>query len=312
MESSDAVLARIASAQHGVLTFAQASAAGLTVHAAKQRLSRGEWRRVFRGVYHHIAAPETWKSRLMAACLTGGDGTVASHRSAATLYGLAGGSRELVEITCRRWKRSKHPPLVIHETKSLTPISITTVEGIPTTTVERTLLDLGAVCGPLTVQMALDKALRRRLTTWHKVDETLRLLARSGRPGILKLRAALLSRAGRPTPESEQETALLDLLDRAGFPTAQPQFVIRSIDGSFLARVDAAFPRERIALEYDSDQEHSDPVALARDNARRNKLIAAGWTVISARRHDIMEDGASFLAAIGAARMHALASNRRE
>ena len=126
----------------------------------------------------------------------------------------------------------------------------------------------------------------------------------------MKLRAALLSRAGRPTPESEQETALLDLLDRAGFPTAQPQFVIRSIDGSFLARVDAAFPRERIALEYDSDQEHSDPVALARDNARRNKLIAAGWTVISARRHDIMEDGASFLAAIGAARMHALASTR--
>ncbi len=246
----------------------------------------------------------------MAACLTGGAGTVSSHRSAAALYGLAGGSTDLIEVTCHRWKRSKHPPLVVHETKALNPATTATVDGIPTTTVERTLLDLGSVHGFLTVQMALDKALRTKLTNWQRVDETLRLLARSGRPGVVKLRSALQARASHRTPESEQETALLALFDRAGFPVPDPQHVIKNTNGGLIARVDAAYPELAIALEYDSDQEHSDPAALARDNTRRNRLIAAGWTVISARRNDINQGGAEFLAAVTAARKQALASKK--
>jgi hypothetical protein len=253
---------------------------------------------MYRGIYRNLAAPITWESDLVAACLTGGDGTVASHRAAAALYGLPGGSRTLVEITCRRWRRSKHSPLVIHETKALDAAMTTIVDGIPSTTVERTLLDLGAVRGSLTVQMALDRALRLRLTSWERVHETLRRLARSGRPGVVKLRAALMARASRPIPESEQETALLALLDRNGFPPPVPQHAVSDDSGAFVARVDAAYPQLRIALEYDSDQEHTDPAALARDNARRNRLIAAGWNVIAARRNDVAGGGAEFLRAV--------------
>lgn len=235
----------------------------------------------------------------MAACLTGGHRTVASHRSASALHGLTGGSTALIEITSHRWRRSQHPGLIVHESGALARVDLTEVAGIPTTTVERTLLDLGAVRGRVTVQMALDRALSKRLTTWEQVNATLVRLAKSGRPGVTKLRAALQARqAGQGIPESEPETQLLELLSRTGFPTPTAQYQVYDNSGRFLARVDAAYPDHRIALEYDSDQEHSEPSALNADNNRRNRLTAAGWTVISARKTDMQSDAGDFLRAV--------------
>ena len=257
----------------------------------------GAWTRVHVGVYRNAATPATWESEVVAACLTGGDRTAASHRSAAALHRLPGGARSFVEITCLRWGRSHRAGLVVHETNILDEADLTTVNGLPTTTVERTLLDLGAVCGYLTVQMAFDQALRRGLATWATVEEKLSDLARSGRPGIRKLRAALEARSSTDIPESEQETALLAVLDHHALPTPVPQHVVTDPAGRFVARV-SAYPEQRIALEYDSDQEHTSPAALARDNARRNRLIAEGWIVISARREDIRRGGGEFVRAV--------------
>ena len=245
----------------------------------------------------------------MAACLTGGPGTVASHRSAAALYGLTGGSTDLIEITCRRWRRRRHNNLIAHETVALHPCDVTTKNGIPSTTVERTLLDLGAVRGRVTVQMAFDRAVSTHQTTWVRVDAALSRLARSGRPGVRKLRAALLMRAhGLGIPESERETELLELLIESALPSPVPQYRITDNNGMFLARVDAAYPEHRIALEYDSDQEHTTPASLAADNARRNRLVAAGWTVIAARIEDIRSNGGDFVAAVAGSLQSASAS----
>ena len=44
-------------------------------------------------------APATWHQRLMAACLVGGPGAVASHRSAGALWGLDGLAPGPIEVT---------------------------------------------------------------------------------------------------------------------------------------------------------------------------------------------------------------------
>ena len=189
----------------------------------------------------------------------------------------------------------------MHETKLITAVDVTEVAGIPTSTVERTLLDLGAVRGRVTVQMALDRALHTRSTTWEQVNATLARLARSGRPGVEKLRSALQARQpGGGVPESERETQLLELLSGLGLPTPTAQYRVFDRHGLFLARVDAAYPQHRVAIEYDSDQEHGDPTALASDNARRNRLMAAGWRVISARNSDVQSDAGDLIRAITA------------
>ena len=309
MPRPDIILANIAARQHGIIWDRQIKSAGISRAQYDFHIRNGAWIRLFEGIYRHASTPPTWESDLLAACLTGGTGTVASHRSAARLYGLAGGTDQLTEITCQRWRRSRYARLVVHESKALYETDVTVVNGIATTTVERTLLDLGAVRGTLTVQMAFDRAVATGLTTWHQVDDTLGRLARSGRPGVTRLRSVLALRSpSQRVPESERETLLLDLMARYGLPAPIPQLQVTDNEGQLLARVDAGYPMHRVALEYDSDQVHTEPNALARDNARRNRLIAAGWTVISARNQDIKSGGIDFCRAVSAALDRALAS----
>jgi len=55
----------------------------------------------------------------------------------------------------------------------------------------------------------------------------------------------------------------------------------------FAARVDAAYPEQRIALEYDSYEHHTGRGALVRDATRRNLLTRIGWTVVTVTAEDL-------------------------
>ena len=98
--------------------------------------------------------------------------------------------------------------------------------------------------------------------------------------------------------DSEMETLLVQLLRELQLPEATPQYEIFDHAGRFVARVDAAIVRWKAAVDYDSKQEHSDELQLARDNSRRNRLWAAGWTPIVARHRDLLAGGAELGAAI--------------
>ncbi|HEY3096792.1 MAG TPA: hypothetical protein VGK05_08130, partial [Acidimicrobiia bacterium] len=226
-----------------------------------------------------------------AACWAGGFRAAASHRSAAALWKLARGRTSIVEITCPRWRRAQHDGLAVHETKALDGIDITELEGIPVTTPERTLLDLGAVCHESLVEMAFDGAEHRGLVTRASVEVTLDRLGKRGRNGVGTLRRLLAAHdAGRRAPESEMETALIQCLRRNGWPEPVPQYEIRRGE-VFVARVDAAYPEWRIAIEYQSDEYHSGRLASQRDNDRRLRIIAAGWFPVEATLRDVRNGG---------------------
>src|SRR5680860_861243 len=230
----DLQLARVAATHHAIFSRGHAALVGLTEKQVKARLHGGRWERVLYSAYRIAGAPETWKGWLIAACWAGGFRAVASHRSAAALYELAGGRQDVAEITCPRWRRARHPGVEVHETKALDLIDMTVVDGIPATTPERTLFDLGAVCSPLVVRMAFDKARRIGLVTFESTEATLRRLARSGRPGVRTLRAVLASRDPSQAPsESEMETLMLDVIERHGLPAPIPQCEIHDRAGHF-------------------------------------------------------------------------------
>jgi very-short-patch-repair endonuclease len=171
------------------------------------------------------------------------------------------------------------------------------VDGIRVSSVARTLLDLGAVCGPLTVEMAIDNALRRELVSLAHLDEVLRVLGRSGRNGVGTLRSILDERGARAPTESEMETLLVAVIRRNGLPVPDLQHVVLD-NGIFVARCDAAYPLARVAIEYDSYEHHIGRVALVRDSARRNRLVAAGWVVITATAVDLRTGGRELCRAI--------------
>jgi hypothetical protein len=300
--SRDATIAKVAAGFHGIFAYAHARESGFTADQIRRRLERGEWERLYDLAYKIAGAPLTWRGRLLAACWAGGFRAAASHRSAAALWDLAGRRRGVAEVICPRWRRAQHEGLVVHETKCLEQIDITEVDGIPVTTPERTLLDLGAVGSPSVVEMALDTAERRGLVTLPSVGAMLTRLARSGRNGVRPLRSLLDAKSpARAVPESEMETMMLQVLRRNGLPEAISQFEIRT-GGQFVARVDAAYPDWCIALEYDSYQEHTGRLAHDRDTARRARITAAGWVPICVTATDLRAGGPQLCSAIRGAR----------
>ena len=271
----------------------------VTRSTREHRVKAGAWLSVYDGVYRLAGVPPSWKGDVLAACWAGGTDAVASHRTAAALWDLPGRRRRPVEIACHRWRRSQTSGLLVHETTALDPRDADSVDGIPVSSVARTLLDLGAVCGPLTVEMAIDNALRRELIMLADLREVLRRLGRSGRNGAGVLRAILDERGDRTPTDSEMETLLLDVLRKNGLPVPEVQFVVT--DGwGFIGTVDAAYPNAKIALEYESYTHHIGRIPLVRDSARRNQLIAAGWIVITVTAVDLETGGRDLCRAIRA------------
>jgi very-short-patch-repair endonuclease len=88
-----------------------------------------------------------------------------------------------------------------------------------------------------------------------------------------------------PRAESPPESRLRVLLTLAGLP-AVPQYAVRDEAGTFVARVDPAFPDRRIAVEYDGLW-HAEPGQFGRDRRRIDPLVAAGWIVLHVRAADL-------------------------
>ena len=294
----DAEIARIAENQFGNFTLAQARVVGFSHDEMQWRLETGRWHRKHDVVLRIAGAPYTWKAALLAGCWAGGSRGVASHRSAAALWGFAGGRTDIVEITCPRWRRARHDRLVVHESKALSPSYITEVDGIPVTTPELTLLMLGTFASPLVVEMGLDKAMNNGLLTFESTQAVLDRVGRRGRNGAGVLRTILRERdPDRAPSESEMETLMLKVLRDNGLPAPVPQYKIYDGD-RFIARVDAAYVGPKIAIEYESNQEHAGKLAVARDNPRRNALVTINWRPLGATHLDVRTGGAELTASI--------------
>jgi hypothetical protein len=296
----DAQLARFVETTYGVFTSAHALLVGFTPDGIRVRIASGRWVRLHDDVYRLAGVPPSWKGNVLAACWAGGFRAAASHRSAAAIWDLPGGRQQFVEITCPRWRRARHHGLIVHETNRIEAADLTVRAGIPVTSVERTLLDLGAACSESVVELAVNEADRLELTTIAALRATLNRLGRPGRNGAGKLRRVLDRHSAKTRTESVAETRLLQVLRRRGLPDPITQFEIRH-DGRFVARVDAAYPDWGVVIEYESDAHHSGAMATRRDNGRRRDIIGAGYTPVPATYDDLRSGGHALVRAIRAA-----------
>jgi hypothetical protein len=223
--TADAACARLASAQHGVLTREQAFACGLSKGSLRRRLSSGQWLRCRPGVYRFPGAPPSWLQTLMVSCLhTQG---AASHRAAAALHGLEGFASDIVEVSATKQVRAVSPGVILHVVESLPASDVGSKHRVPTTTPARTLVDLAAVVPVDRLESALEDALRQRLVTVPLVSAALDPLGTRGRRGAGRLAGLLRDRGATHKPtQSELEMRFMRLLERAGLPPAERQYVI--------------------------------------------------------------------------------------
>jgi hypothetical protein len=133
------MLQQFARRQHSIFTLTQALESGYTRPRVRRKLATGEWQEVESRVYRVAAAgPLGWRARLMALTLSSKG--VASHASAAALYGLSPPPKHH-EITVARRARSCSTAWA-HSSAALGSRDITTVDRIPATTPARTVIDV--------------------------------------------------------------------------------------------------------------------------------------------------------------------------
>ena len=276
--SRDERTAWLAGRQQGLLTTNEARAAGWSDAALSRAARAGRIERPEPGVIKIGGAPTTWHQQLLARCMT--EGGYASHRAAAALWRLEGFERRIMDVTVPRWERRPNRSVRhLHESTRLTAEDVTEVDGIPVTSVEWTLVHLGAVVPPVLVEQALDDALRRHLTTPEKLWQVRLRVAAKGVRGVGVIRPMLIRRLGTSGRRPNGfEQRLFRILERAGVPLPEPQLEIR--DGSWVAYADWGYADRLVLIECVSDEWHSGRVRRHRDTTRRNRILNLGYLVV--------------------------------
>jgi hypothetical protein len=207
----------------------------------------------------------------MAAVLAGGSGAVLSHRSAAELWGLIDGISGPIHLTVLS-KRSR-PGILLHRS-NVPDNERTEVEGIPVTTVPRTILDCAPTMTERRIERLINEADVLRLHDQLSIPDLLHRYPR--RPGSREVWVALNKRdAGATFTRSDLEELLIELVDELGLRRPETNVVVE-IDGETF-EIDALWRAERVAVELDSRRFHLTPLAFERDRRRDRKLSAAGW-----------------------------------
>lgn len=314
---SDAVdrqIGDLASRQYGVVSRSQLVRLGLTRSAILTRTRHGWLRPVHRGVYavghSRLEDRGTWMAAVlagggagrvtatppMAAVLAGGGPgrtvtaaattsgrthdavTVAlSHRSAAALHGLGPARRgDLVEITTAT-PRSSRDRLRVHRTGSLEG-STTVRDGIPCTTVARTLVDLAAIESTAATERRWSTAASRNLIRSTDIRHELR--TRPQHPGVVVIRAEFardFAVLGQRTRSGLERTALRLCRDFELPPPHANRLV--EVDG-VVYEADLLWPEQRLIVEVDANRTHGHAAARRVDRRRDATLQLAGWRTI--------------------------------
>lgn len=262
---------------HGVASRSQLLEAGATRHQIDHRVATGRWQRVHLQVYRLTAMPESWLGRVLAACLaTGG---LASHRAGAVLWDLGIYREPTPEITVDRSVRSTPAGVLVHQTTQWDRRDAIELCGIPTTGIERTLLDCAAVVTLRRLERLCEAAIRQRKTTWSGLAETLSLHSRRGRNGCGPMRTLLEGRLGTEVPLSDFSRLVANLLEDHDIERPAIEYRVESASGEFIMQADLAWPRRRKILELDGLAYHFGRVERERDNRKRNRAKAEGWNV---------------------------------
>jgi very-short-patch-repair endonuclease len=211
----------------------------------------------------------------MAAVLASGPEATLSHWSAAALWGIRPNSRERIDVTIPH--RSRSSDLIRRHISQVPTDERTIEEGIPVTSVPRTIFDMAATEPVDVIQSMLREAefleLRDRLSLWDLIERY------PGKRGVRKVRLAL--ERLKEEPEGRKRSKLEERFDpflrQHRLPL--PRFNDWITAGGKRFQVDCHWPGTGQIVELDGWQGHGTKSAFREDRARDRKLKVAGYSV---------------------------------
>jgi predicted transcriptional regulator of viral defense system len=268
----DARLARLAGRQHGVVTRRQLAAIGIRGTAVERRVESGRLVRLYRGVFAVGHVQRTRETRWIAAVMACGQGSVLSHLDAAALWQIYKSRGGAIHVTTTTRSSRALPGVKIHRARRLDPEDVTKKDGIPVTTVARTLIDLTDI-------LTSDRILRAmREAEYLKLLDINTLIAAVQRANGRRRLHVLNKAIERHTPgqivREELEHRFQELLHAAGLPNPQTNVKVKTWRQTY--EVDCLWAEERVAVELDGRDAHMRAAAFEEDRARDAALTATG------------------------------------
>jgi very-short-patch-repair endonuclease len=208
---------------------------------------------------------------------------VLSHVSAAALWRLISPFPGAVHVTVSHRSAARRKGMIVHRTRGLPKVERRTRDGIPVTSVERTLLDLASTASPTQLRNAFDEAERLGLLD----RERLRHLCDSskGRRGTARVRS-LLRESALPLTEtrSKLEARFLAFCRARGIPIPALNVPL----GDF--EVDCLWHEQCVVAELDSWGHHGDRSAFERDRARDAAIQRMGHRIVRITHRRVTRD----------------------
>ena len=234
-------------------------------------MARGEAVRAYEGVLL-LGTMTSSATAPMAAVLACGPQAWLSHRSAALLFGVARQRQgSPFDVTITGPHRGHHAGIRLHRVKSLAAQDRDVHDGVPVTSVERTLIDLGGTCGGFELETAVAEAFARGLTDRERLLEGIGRAR--GRRGVARLRAVVEAPRSPARTRSAPERRLLRLIREAGLPEPETNVRVGRWEVDFLWR------EQKLIVEVDAYATHSSPWAFERDRRKTAELEDSGFAV---------------------------------
>ncbi|HTU15902.1 MAG TPA: DUF559 domain-containing protein [Solirubrobacterales bacterium] len=273
----------IANRQYGVVGRQQLLDADIEPGFIQGRINARHFTAVYPGVYAVGHSQLPVRGHWMAAVLASGPASVLSHRSAASNWGLVPPPPVIEVLRSSSPKESAplyagHPTpfgrrIVIHRSRVFGPDEYELRNGIPTTTVPRTLLNLAATWNVRQLDSALSEAERFGLVELKLLKE----ISHRGRgwTGIRKLREVV--DAWDPSSirtRSELEMEFLRLCREYRIPAPEINVMVGGHE------VDCLWSERKLIVELDGHRYHRAPDVFERDKERTAALEDAGYQVL--------------------------------
>jgi hypothetical protein len=268
----DVRLFELLESQWNRASLAQIEALGLSQGDVAYRVATGRLRAVHEGVFAGRPFLDDERGRWMAATLTA-PGSCLSHASSAALHGFWDRRRALESVT----RPGSGGPrridgLRVYRSSTLAGNTMT-VDGIPTTTPERAIIEMAPYVDDRGLARAVREALRIEKTT---SEGLLRAVdAHFRRRGTRRVLRTLAGYAGLPVTRARSgaEIRALMVLRAAGRRLPRLNHKIAGEEA------DLSWAGERLIIEIDGGPFHQD----VSEDARKEAIWrAAGWTVLRA------------------------------
>jgi very-short-patch-repair endonuclease len=266
-------VARLAARQHGVVGRQQLLQIGFDQDSIKRWLRAGHLHRLHREAFAVGHTRLSQRGHWLAAVLACGEGALLSHSSAAALWGLERPRGSRVDVTApggRQFLPGRHG-IRLHRCR-LRDGEGGSADGIPVTTVARTIFDLAESVDFGRLQRAWEEADRLRLLELRKVEQVVE--SGYGRRALRPVRRLLAeARTGTITRSALEDRFSAFCRDHR-LPAPATNIVLLGFE------IDACWPTHRLVVELDGFAYHRHRAAFERDRARDSALQAAGYRVV--------------------------------